>query len=83
LLEPAKISSPFAEVVVALPPNERRNPKMRIDFTRPLFDFSGEALRDGDKPLVLGVVTVNALIGIYPDEQNLDGGEMSADTGLR
>jgi len=48
---------------------------MRIDFTRPLFDFSGEVLRDGDKPLVLGVVTVNALMGIYPDEQNLDGRE--------
>ena len=48
---------------------------MRIDFTRPLFDFSSEVLRDGDKPLVLGVVTINALMGIYPDEQNLDGRE--------
>jgi hypothetical protein len=48
---------------------------MRIDFKRPLFDFSGEILRDGDKPLVLGGVAVNALMGVYPDEQNLDGGE--------
>jgi hypothetical protein len=48
---------------------------MRIDFTRPLFDFSGEVLRESDKPLVLGVITVNALMGIYPDEQNLDGRE--------
>ena len=56
---------------------------MKIDFTRPLFDFSGEVLRDGDKPLVLGVVAVNALMGIYPDEQNLDGREALRDTGLR
>ncbi len=48
---------------------------MRIDFKRPLFDFAGEVLRDGDKPLVLGVVAVNALMGIYPDEQNLEGAE--------
>jgi hypothetical protein len=48
---------------------------MRIDFKKPLFDFSGEILRDGDKPLVLGVVAVNALMGIYPDEQNIDGSE--------
>jgi len=48
---------------------------MRIDFKRPLFDFSGDVLKDGDNPLVLGVVAVNALMGIYPDEQNLDGSE--------
>ncbi len=48
---------------------------MRIDFKRPLFDFNGEILRDGDNPLVLGVVAVNALMGIYPDEQNLEGSE--------
>ncbi len=48
---------------------------MRIDFKRPLCDFNGEVLRDGDKPIVLGVIAVNALMGVYPDEQNLDGGE--------
>jgi hypothetical protein len=48
---------------------------MRIDFNRPLLDFSGEVLRDGDKPLSLGVVAVNALMGVYADEQNLDGSE--------
>ena len=48
---------------------------MRIDFKSPLFDFNGEVLRDGDKPLVLRVIAVNALMGVYPDEQNLDGSE--------
>ena len=48
---------------------------MRIDFTRPLFDFAGGVLKEGDKPLVLGVVAVNALMGVYPDEQNLEGSE--------
>jgi len=48
---------------------------MRINFNRPLLDFSGEVLRDGDKPLALSVVAVNALMGVYADEQNLDGSE--------
>ncbi len=48
---------------------------MRIDFKRPLFDFRGDVLKHGDQPLVLGLVAVNALMGIYPDEQNLEGGE--------
>ncbi len=35
-------------------------------------------------PLVLGIVTVDALMGIYPDEQNLDGNEkVRADIGSR
>jgi len=50
-------------------------PKMRIDFYRPLLDFSGEVLRDGDKPLAFGVVAVNAPMGADADEQNLDGSE--------
>ncbi len=48
---------------------------MKIDFQIALLDFNGEILRDGDKPLVLGVVAVNALMGVYPDEQTLDGAE--------
>ncbi len=48
---------------------------MRIDFKRPLCNFTGDVLLDGDKPLVLGVVTTSALMGIYPDEQNIEGGE--------
>ena len=48
---------------------------MKIDFERPLFDLNGEILKDGDKPLVLGIIVVNALMGVYPDEQNLDGSE--------
>ena len=48
---------------------------MKIDFERRILDFDGNVLRDNDKTLTLGFVAVNALMGVYPDEQNLEGGE--------
>ena len=56
---------------------------MRIDFYRPLLDFSGEVLRDGDRALALSVVAVNALMGVDADEQTLMAARKSVDTSSR
>ena len=48
---------------------------MQIDFKRDLSDFSGNTLKEKDTPINLAVVAVNALMGVYPDEQNLEGTE--------
>ncbi len=47
---------------------------MHINFTRALLTLQGDTLRDEQgKPISLRDVSQNALLGSYPDEENLPG----------
>ena len=48
---------------------------MKIDFTRPLTDFDGKPLIDGDKAVTLGLIAVNALTTPQEGDNALSGVE--------
>lgn len=50
-------------------------PASAADFTAPLLDLDGVAIKQGDKEVTLGEVAANSLLGNYPDERELVGDE--------
>lgn len=46
-----------------------------ISFSNPLKQLDGSDLKEGDKPVTLGKICVQALVAIYQDEPNLAGQE--------
>lgn len=58
---------------------------MKIDFDAVLLDLKGEIMKDGDAPVSLKTVAVNALFAPFPDEREIDGTEKAKrfNLGLR
>lgn len=48
---------------------------MKKNVDTVLNDLSGQPLKNGEQDMTLKVAAVNALMGVYPDEQQLDGSE--------
>lgn len=46
---------------------------MKIDFSAFILGIDNKVLIDGDKHVTLATVSVNALMGTFPDETNLPG----------
>lgn len=51
---------------------------MKINFKRVLVDLDGNALREGDKELLLGKICVSAIVANYMGEQSIPGEEKFA-----
>lgn len=46
---------------------------MKLNFSTPILDLEGKPCKVGEKETTLGTVVIEALMAVFPDEQNLLG----------